>query len=167
MQRFSMCSLPSGFPTKMLSEFLISSCMLHAPPVSYSMIICREEYKLQISSLSNILHPSFLDAKILLSSMLSNTLNLCFSPLRDKISHHTNTGKYYNELYRKYSGKLHYIYEIQILVFCPSQIYITNKNLIFFLIFRLFLCIMQQNTVAASSHLSIHNLMLVILKSGL
>jgi hypothetical protein len=59
---------PWGFPTKMLNAFLISPCMLHAPPISLPLFDCA----------SNICWGS--------SSWNCSPVTLKFSPLRCKCS---------------------------------------------------------------------------------
>jgi hypothetical protein len=94
-----VCFFPSGFPTKILYAFLIfHACYMPRPshPLHFMVrIIFGETYKLGC----NFLHapPTFslLGPNILLSTLLSNTLNLCSShSVRDQVSHsYKTTGK--------------------------------------------------------------------------
>jgi len=88
---------PSGFPTKMFYAFSIypmhATCLIHLILIGFiTLIIFGEAQKLWSFSLHSLLHPpatlSLLGTNILLSTMFSNTCNLCSSlTLRDQVSH--------------------------------------------------------------------------------
>jgi hypothetical protein len=95
---------PSGFPTNNLHAFLLSP--FRATWRSHLillyliiLIILGGEYKSRSSSLCNFLHPlvisSLVGPNILLSTLFSNTLSLCFSlNVRDQVSQsYRTTGK--------------------------------------------------------------------------
>jgi hypothetical protein len=69
--------------------FHLPMCAIHPAHVMI-LIICGEEYKLWSTSLCSFLHlpvtSSLLGPNILLSTLFSNTLNLC-SSLRDQVLH--------------------------------------------------------------------------------
>jgi hypothetical protein len=92
------CGLfPSEFPTKILYTFIISSMRAtwpsHLTLLDFvTVIIFREIYKLWSSLFCNVLQPpatsSLLGQNILLSTLFSDTLNLCSSlSVRGKVSH--------------------------------------------------------------------------------
>ena len=91
--------LPSSFPTKTLYTPLPSPYALHAPPISFFLILLGEEYRLFSSSLCNFLHSpvtsSLLGPNILLNTLFSNTLSLRSSlNVSDQVSHpYKTTGK--------------------------------------------------------------------------
>jgi hypothetical protein len=89
---------PSGFPTNILYA-IFSPFVLHSLPISSSLTQSfGKDYKLQSSSLCSFLQPPFtlslFGPNILLRTLFSNTLSLCFSPnVRDQVSHpHRTTG---------------------------------------------------------------------------
>jgi hypothetical protein len=95
---------PSYSPTKILYTFLIFPCALHARPIFFTLdliisIISGEEYKLGSSSLCRFLQSPvtsyLLSPNILLSTLFSNTLDLCSSlNVRDQVLHtYKTTGK--------------------------------------------------------------------------
>jgi hypothetical protein len=89
--------LHSGLPTKMLYAPLTypmsATCPANLTLLNLiTLTILGEEYKLCSSSLCNFLQPpvtsSLLGPNILLSTLFSNTLNLCsFLNARDQVSH--------------------------------------------------------------------------------
>jgi hypothetical protein len=90
---------PSGYPAKILYKFLISpmcaTCPVHLIFLDLITIILSGEHKSLSSSLCYYLQPPVTTSlsltvgqNILLSTLFSNTLNLCFSlNIRDKVSH--------------------------------------------------------------------------------
>jgi hypothetical protein len=80
--------LPSGLPTKILNEPVLSPYVLHALPISFffyfiTHIIFGEEYRSLSCLLSSLLHlpvtSSLVGSNIHLSTLFSNTLRLCSS----------------------------------------------------------------------------------------
>ena len=92
---------PSGFPTETLNTFLLS--LIRAIYPTYlilldliTRIVFGEEYRSVSSSLCSILHSpvtsSLLGPNILLSTLFSNTINLCSSlNVSDRFSHRYKT----------------------------------------------------------------------------
>jgi hypothetical protein len=94
---------PSGFSTKILYTFLIphmcTTCPAYLIHLDVIIIIFQDEYKLCSFSFCSSLQPpvtsSILVPNIPLSTLFSNSLNLCSSlKLRDQVSHsYRRTGK--------------------------------------------------------------------------